>query len=24
VATFIEDLATDSRKTSALHQWIYL
>jgi MoaA/NifB/PqqE/SkfB family radical SAM enzyme len=24
VATFIEDLASDSRKTSTLHQWIYL
>ena len=24
VATFIENLATDSRKTSTLHQWIYL
>jgi MoaA/NifB/PqqE/SkfB family radical SAM enzyme len=24
VATFVEDLATDSRKTSSLHQWIYL
>jgi MoaA/NifB/PqqE/SkfB family radical SAM enzyme len=24
VARFVEDLATDSRKTSSLHQWIYL
>jgi hypothetical protein len=24
VARFIEDLATDSHKTSTLHQWIYL
>ena len=24
VASFVEELATDSRKTSALHQWIYL
>ena len=24
VATFVENLATDSRKTSTLHQWIYL
>jgi hypothetical protein len=24
VAKFVEDLATDSRKTSSLHQWIYL
>jgi MoaA/NifB/PqqE/SkfB family radical SAM enzyme len=24
VARFVDDLSTDSRKTSALHQWIYL
>jgi len=24
VARFVEDLAVDSRKTSALHKWIYL
>ena len=24
VAAFVEDLATDPNKTSALHEWIYL
>jgi MoaA/NifB/PqqE/SkfB family radical SAM enzyme len=24
VATFVDDLAVDSRKTAALHQWVYL